>query len=118
MLRGRCRIQTYLYDDPDHPHRPSGVIESPAYTDDDRSLLLALQAHEDSLCRCGEPKSQVWHSDIDGWLESVDFVCHGCTALNDGKQVVYHSLRFLDGELPTLTPLEIGVNTTPPTTDT
>lgn len=120
MLRGRCRTQTYLYDDPDHPDRPSGVVESPAYTDDDRSLLLALQAYEESLCSgCGQPKQQAWHSELDGWYEAVDFVCHGCTALHDGKQQIKHTVRLLDGDLPVLAPVQPGVNTTPPTaTDT
>lgn len=82
-------------------------------------MLLALQMYEESLCPggCGEPKHHAWHSELDGHYEGERLVCHACTAKNDGEQVVYVAVRSLypEDRLPLLTPLEIGVNTTPPT---
>lgn len=118
MLRGRLRTTTWLYDDPDHPDRVTGTVEAPAYTEEDRALLLALAMHESSLCPgCGEPKAHAWHSELDGWYEATQLVCHACTARNDdGHQVVYAEVRSTvpDDRLQLLSPLEIGVNTTPP----
>lgn len=87
------RLTTWLYDDPDHPDRVTGTIESPAWTDEDRALLLGLQLYEGSLCQCGEPRSLAWHSELEGWYETDRFVCHACTARNGGEQVVYVTVR-------------------------
>lgn len=93
-------------------------MQSPAYTEDDRALLLALADYEASLCPgCGEPKHEAWHSELDGFYEGDRLVCHACTARrDDDKQVVYVAIRstYPVDRLPQLTPLEIGVNTTPP----
>lgn len=57
-------------------------MSSPAYTAEDRALLIGLElAERESLCRCGEPIEEAWHSDMDGWYERVGVVCHACTAL-------------------------------------
>ena len=87
MLRGRLRTTIYRYDDPEHPDRVTSTVESPAWTDDDRALLLALADYEATLCPgCGEPKQHAWHSDLDGWYEPEQLVCHACTA-QQGQQV-------------------------------
>ncbi|HEY0889375.1 MAG TPA: hypothetical protein VGE38_07180 [Nocardioides sp.] len=79
---------TYLYDDPQHPERRTGEIHSPPYTRDDRALLLALEFYEGSLCRCGIPISVAWHSEMDGFFDVDEVVCHACSA-RAGRQVAY-----------------------------
>lgn len=118
MLRGRLRSTTYLYEDPDHPDRITSTVEAPAFTEDDRALLLALALYEDGGCPgCGQPKEHAWHSELDGWYEATSWVCHGCTEL-EGRQKAYSTLTVRDGIdadwLNRLPPLDIGVNTTPP----
>jgi hypothetical protein len=81
---------TYLYDDPEHPHRRTGAIQSPAYTHEDRALLMGLEAYEASLCRCGVPLEVAWHSEMDGYFEVDEVVCHACTA-RAGREVTYTS---------------------------
>ena len=89
VLRGRLVTQTYLYDDAEHPERPTGAVSSPAWTEDDRSLMLGLEMHEATLCPgCHQPRDTAWHADAEGYYEGSALVCHGCTA-KDGKQVVY-----------------------------
>lgn len=78
----------YLYDDPAHPKRRTGEISSPPYTREDRALLAGLELYEASLCRCGIPMSIAWHSEMDGWYEADEAVCHACSA-RSGHQVVY-----------------------------
>lgn len=109
------RTTTLLYDDPDHPDRPTGSLESPAWTEDDRSLMLALQQDEATLCACGEPRDHAWHSELEGWYEVEKFVCHACTA-SRGDQVVYAIARndYPFDEMPPLRLFELGVTTTPP----
>lgn len=81
---------TYLYDDPAHPDRVTGAVQSPAYTAVDRAFLEGLEDYEATLCRCGYPKSLAWHSDMDGDFEDPgeEAVCHACSAGAD-KPVSY-----------------------------
>lgn len=90
VLRGRILTTTYVYADAEHPTRATSSVLSPAWTEDDRSLLLGLETYESTLCPgCSEPKETAWHADSEGEYESHKFFCHGCTA-QQGKQVVYH----------------------------
>lgn len=114
----RLREQTYVYDDLEHPDRPTRVIESPAYVTEDHALLTGLAAYEDSLCRCGVPKHIAWHADMDGWFETEPVKCHACTAMrvtSDGttpEPVIYHLVvdtRPADDR--ELTPFVFGLTT-------
>lgn len=117
MLRGRLLVTTNLYDDPDHPERITGTVQSPAWTEDDRALMLALQTYESSLCGgpCGQPREVAWHSELEGWFESHKYVCHGCSALR-GEQVVYAVAvnEYPFEAKPPLPPFRLGETTTPP----
>lgn len=118
VLRGRMRTVTYLYDDPDHPDRPTGHVEAPAWTEADRALLLGLEQHEQTLCPggCGQPRELAWHEWMDGEYEATKWVCHACTA-RSGQQVVFstvdHAVR--PERIAMFEPFELGVTTTPPT---
>ena len=121
----RTREQVLLYDDPEHPARCTRVLEQPEWTEDDRALVTALGLHDVQHCRgCGEPKSEAWHSDMEGWYDPdpgsgtgpVHVVCHSCSARQD-REVVYvvgggHSR---DLTVKPLTPLVLGVTTSTPT---
>jgi hypothetical protein len=78
----------YVYDDPDHPDRVTAAVSSPAYTVEDRALLMGLDAYEGSLCRCGVPITSAWHSEMDGYYEADEAVCHVCS-LRAGRQVAF-----------------------------
>ena len=83
ILRGRMRQQTLLYDDPQHPDRPTGSVWSPEWTEDDRALLLGLAAHEETLCPggCGQPKDLAWHDHMDGEYEvEITYSCPDAAA--------------------------------------
>lgn len=89
ILRGRLQTTTFVYDDAEHPDRPSGSVASPAWTEDDRSLLLALEEYESTLCPgCQQPREIAWHADVEGHYEGNGLVCHACSA-KDGRQKVY-----------------------------
>lgn len=110
---------TYLYDDPQLPDRPTGHVESPEWTDDDRALLLALAAYEATLCPggCGQPRELAWHSHMEGFYEATKWICHACT-VRDGQDVVF-TLTLPDPDLPAeriagFPPFELGVTTTEP----
>lgn len=121
MFRGRIRRVTYLYEDPDHPDRPSGHLESPEWTAADRALLVALARYEGTLCPgCGQPKQLAWHGDLTDWWEADRFICGGCTAKAGGVEQVFASARLQIAveDLPALAPLEIGVNTRAPSDPT
>ncbi|GEP38892.1 hypothetical protein NPS01_25550 [Nocardioides psychrotolerans] len=114
----RMRSTTYLYDDPGHPDRPTGTIASPDYVAEDRALLVALQAYEADLCRCGQPRSVAWHTDMDGFYgeggEALQVVCFACTAIQGGEKkvtypVVWNTRPASKGPLP---PFVLGVTTT------
>lgn len=113
------RRVTYLYEDTTHPDRATGHIESPDWTDDDRSLLLALARYEATLCPgCGEPKHLAWHSSMEGFYEPVSWVCHACTAAK-GHEVGFYASE-IDKDLPqaridAFPPFRIGLTTTDPT---
>lgn len=116
--------ETYVYDDqdpaqpprrrPGTPARVLRVIQSPAYTVEDRALLTGLGVYEDSLCNCGIPREIAWHSEMDGWFDNVDhYVCHACTARRgDDKKAIYvfarHSRDLRTSPLP---PFQLGVTT-------
>jgi hypothetical protein len=113
------RQVTYLYADPAHPDRPTGHLESPEWTPDDRALLLGLAQHESTLCPgCGHPKHLAWHSHIDGYYEAERWICYACTAANDGTEVPYSvsflGPRTLQSKLDAFPPFEIGRTTTEP----
>lgn len=74
------------------------MIASPAFTAEDQALLMGLDLLEADLCKCSHPRSEAWHSEMDGWYEAVEYVCHACTAAapeRDGKRepVVYTHTR-------------------------
>lgn len=123
VLAGRLATTTYLYDDQD-PNRPPGrapgtparvvsVIHSPAYTPEDLALLLALEKHEATLCKCGWPRSVAWHSEMDGWFEGEGYVCHACSAVADRKVIyaVAHN-TWPTAEKGPLPEFVLGVTTT------
>ncbi len=100
----RLREQTYVYDDVEHPERPTRVIESPAYVTEDHALLIGLQMYEDSLCRCQIPRQVAWHADMDGWFEVETVKCQACTAMQ----------QPVDGKAPEPVLYPIVVDTRPP----
>lgn len=107
----RLREQTYVYGDPDHPDRPTRVIDSPAYVTEDHALLAGLLAYEDSLCSCGQPKHVAWHADMDGWFESESVKCQACSVVA-GRPVIYHVVYDTrpEGDDP-LSPFVLGLTT-------
>lgn len=108
------RSSTYVYDDPEHPDRPTGTIASPDYVPEDRALLLGLQAYEAGLCRCGQPRDVAWHTEMDGFYEARDFVCFACTALSGGDKNTTHT-AVVNTRPPTkgpMPPFVLGVTTT------
>ncbi len=109
----RFPTTTLLYDDPDHPDRVTSTIESASITPDDHALLEGLESYEATLCRCGFPREMAWHSDMDGWFEAEEYVCHACTA-QAGRQVAYtvvRNTRPTDNSVPAFV---LGVTTTRP----
>lgn len=115
----RLITTTFVYDDPDHPDRPTSTIASPEWTPEDRALLMGLELYESQLCRCGYPRAIAWHSEMDGWFghdgEPDKYVCHACTARNDGQQVVYTvALDTRPDDHDPLPPFQFGATTTSP----
>lgn len=106
---------TYVYDDPDHPNRVTQTIPSPAYTAEDRALLVGLEIYESDACvGCGHPRSVAWHSDMDGWFETDSYVCHGCTARRtDDQKAIYTFTRDTYPPDRVLRPFVLGQTTTP-----
>lgn len=90
-------------------------MESPDFTDDDRALLMALDAWEDTLCPgpCGQPKAKAWHTDTDGWWEHASYHCYACSEIR-GDDVVYDGVRSTLPEDRVLSPFELGVTTFSP----
>lgn len=110
----RITTTTPVYDDPEHPDRPTSFIHSPAWVPEDVGLIAGLDMYESSLCRCGHPKQLAWHSDMDGDFDATTFLCHACTAAaEDGRKVKYTiagtSRDFVARPLP---PFRLGVTTT------
>lgn len=85
MLRGRVVSTTYEYDEHDRLVRS---IASPAWTDDDRALMLALEYYEGQLCLCGHPRHIAWNPDLSGWVEHVEYECAFCSEAK-GERVTY-----------------------------
>jgi hypothetical protein len=80
---------TYEHDDHGRVVR---AITEPAWTGDDRALMLALQLYEDGLCSgCGRPKERAWHPDMDGWYEPTTYECNACSVVQD-RRVAYHGV--------------------------
>lgn len=107
----RIPTSTYVYDDPDHPDRPTRLVHSPPFVAEDRALLMGLEAYEASLCVCGHPRAVAWHSEMDGFYDDKSYVCHACSA-KAGREVAYHST--VDTRDPAKGPLplfELGVTT-------
>lgn len=93
VLRGRILTTTYLYEDPDHPGRPTRSHVSPAWTADDRSLMVALELYESTLCAgCGEPRAIAWHAETEGEYEAHRFVCNACEAKVGTHQATFNVL--------------------------
>lgn len=109
---------TYVYDDPEHPDRPTATIASPSWSQEDQALLMGLQAYEAQLCRCNYPRSLAWHSDMDGDFDPGEQIqCHACTAQSDDGKPVYHRLRPVmtrDFDAKPLSPFVLGVTTVGP----
>lgn len=114
-------VTTFLYDDPEHPDRQTGSYPSAAYTPEDQALLMGLQAHEHRQeheqqrlgnCSCGWPIEIAWHSEMNGWLETVSYVCEVCT-VRKGEQVAHTMVRDTrpPGH-PPLPPFVLGKTTT------
>lgn len=105
---------TYLYEDPEHPDRVTGAVQSPPFTPADRALLEALSTYEATLCRCGHPKKLAWHSDMDGWFDpGEEITCHACSASSD-KPVTYQLQPRMTRDLAAkpLPPFQLGATTT------
>ena len=71
----------------------TSTVEAPAFTDDDRVLLLALDIAEALMEQqkcpgCGQPIDQAWHADLEGWWEVDQVVCHACTAVAKARAEV------------------------------
>lgn len=81
-----------MYGDPEHPARATSLIQSPAWTPEDRGLIAGLDIAEAELCRCGHPRSLAWHSDMDGDFDVTRYVCHACTALEGGDEKVKYAV--------------------------
>lgn len=111
----RLATQTYVYDDRDHPDRVTSTIASPAFTPEDQALLMGLELYESSLCPSGFPREVAWHTEMDGWFETEEYVCFACTAANDGDQVTH---TFLVNTRPDskgpMPPFVLGETTTSP----
>lgn len=119
ILRGRAGRVTLVYGDPQFPERVTSHVHEPDWTVEDQVLLLGLGAWEASLCPgCGHPREHAWHDMLtDDWV-GTGIVCHACTA-RDGQEQAYQ-LVVLNPDIPpaylaSVTPLEVGVNTTEPT---
>lgn len=96
-----------MYDDPKYPDRITGTVHAPPFTREDRALLMALESYESSLCRCGVPIAVAWHSEMDGYFDVDEVVCHPCSA-RAGRQIVYtaglRSTRNPDLPMPEYVP--------------
>lgn len=119
ILRGRMRTVTYLYDDPDHPDRPTGHVSAPEWTEVDRALLLGLGKYEDTLCPggCGQPRELAWHDWMAGEeFEATKWVCHACTA-RTGHEVVFSTVApvMSPERMAMRPPFVLGETTTEPT---
>lgn len=111
----RLPTTTLVYGDPDHPDRPTQHIGSPAYTAEDRGLLLGLHKWESGLCPgCKQPRDVAWHSDMDGHYDAHTYVCHACTARDGGAKNVTYTIAATDRDFTAkpLPPFELGVTTT------
>lgn len=54
----------------------------PVWTFTDRILAVASMVAEQARCvGCGQPKSEAWNPDSEGWYEHREAYCHGCAAL-------------------------------------
>lgn len=51
---------------------------------------MGLESYESSLCRCGLPLEVAWHSEMDGFYDVDEVVCHACSA-RAGREVAYTS---------------------------
>ncbi|WP_284536297.1 hypothetical protein [Nocardioides sp. T2.26MG-1] len=112
-------VTTFLYDDPEHPDRQTGSTTTAAYTSSDQLLLMALdmwerqqQTHGRGTCACGWPIEIAWHSEMNGWLETKDYLCEVCT-VRKGEEVWHTIVRDTrpPGH-PELPPFEFGKTTT------
>lgn len=118
VFRGRLLTTTYLFEDPAHPDRVTGQMQSPTWTEDDRALLLGLAEYESTFCPggCGKLKEIAWHDYSQEEYVAVRFMCHACTARQDGTPAVYSVIT--DGPSPDkaakFPPFELGKTTTEP----
>lgn len=103
---------TFVYGDTERPDRVTAHIQSPAWTPEDRGLLAGLEMAEGELCRCGEPRSVAWHSDMDGDYEADAVVCFACSAIQDQKVRYYLPRVTRDFAQRPLPPFRIGRTTT------
>jgi len=106
-------VTEYIYDDPEHPERPTRAIHSPEYTVEDRALLLGLSLYESRRCQCGEPRERAWHSEMDGWYVADEFVCLACSA-RQGREVAYTVMRDESPADMPLPPFVLGKTTVEP----
>lgn len=85
------------------------TVAEPAWTANDRALMLALQLYESGLCRCGQPRKRAWHPDMSGYYDEKFYQCHACSA-QQGKPIYYPDAvdsRPADDELPDV-PYEVS----------
>jgi len=73
---------------------PPGVILRPehpgTWTTTDRILAVASVIADDMRCPgCGQPKSEAWNPDSEGWYETRQATCNGCAVIQraaDGER--------------------------------
>jgi hypothetical protein len=67
---------------------------SPEWTWADRVLAVAAMLADDMRCGgCGQPKSEAWNPDSEGWYEGRQATCQGCAALARGAEEKYEPER-------------------------
>lgn len=118
----RVPTSTFVYDDPEHPDRPTGLVHSPTFTREDLGLILGWRHHRNTLCPgpCGLPRKVAWHSELEGWFdEGGAVVCHACTAMQPeppkgkAKRPVTYPLSPVNTFTGDLPPFVLGETTTP-----
>lgn len=88
------------------------TITEPAWTAEDRALLLALQMYEDTLCSgCGHERTRAWHPDMDGWYEPKHYRCAACSAMQNRP---VHYTGSVDEREPTDRLPDIPLEVAPP----
>jgi len=65
----------------------------PEWTFVDRVLAVASVLADDLRCSgCGQPKSEAWNPDSEGFYEAHDAICQGCAAVRRDSEGERESL--------------------------